>query len=127
VSGACRGARWAGVTKVDGDQIEVTIIGVGVVRYACAEFSRVVSVRSFGAGAAPTHGSHSHRQPDNVPAFSCERQRAAEGRPTSSSAATPCWAAVVRLATARNRELTKDVGQSSLVEAACGNGDHGVV
>ena len=25
----------------------------------------------------------------NVPAFSCERQRAAEGRPTSSSAATP--------------------------------------
>src|SRR5438309_7929281 len=33
------------------------------------------------------------RCPPNVPAFSCERQRAAEGRPTSSSAATPCWAA----------------------------------
>jgi hypothetical protein len=36
--------RRAGVTTVDGDQIEVTIIGVGIVRYACAELSRVVSV-----------------------------------------------------------------------------------
>jgi len=36
----------------------------------------------------------------NVPAFSCERQRAAEGRPTSSSAATPCWAAAMTTSSA---------------------------
>jgi len=37
--------------------------------------------------------SHQRTYLPNVPAFSCERQREAEGRPTSSSAATPCWAA----------------------------------
>src|SRR5258706_14095971 len=32
-------------------------------------------------------------RPANVPAFSCERQSDGEAGATSSSAATPCWAA----------------------------------
>jgi hypothetical protein len=39
--------------------------------------------------------THSQSRPPNVPAFSCGRQRKAEGRLTSSSAATPCRAAFV--------------------------------
>src|SRR5258708_8696319 len=42
--------------------------------------------------APPSRSSMSAKNPPaNVPAFSCERQRPAEGRPTTSSVPTPCW------------------------------------
>src|SRR5688500_13142102 len=53
-------------------------------------------------------------RPPNVPAFSCECQRYAEGGPTSSSAATPCWPACVDSLDATDFESVDDTIQRPL-------------